>query len=216
MKKIVFSCVLISFLVLRSVSAAIIPDVDVDWSHTFLLKDLTTNEPLIRLGFYPPDPVIPSILDLSNPAQPMLSYPASDPEAHIDFAVSHPSMPLAISASGVPDNGHYEFQVLDVVNNNALMYSIMLDMTTSSGGVPNPGSWTMFNPQPEPPRLLGDPVSIGFNFQFTTLSDAYLTMQVLDAQGQPVSFSAVPDPALLCLLTAGFLLVFVRKNNFSV
>jgi hypothetical protein len=65
-----------------------------------------------------------------------------------------------------------------------------------------PGSWTSFNPQPEPPGLW-----FGVDFAFEGANDPWMTFQVRE-DGQLLSFHlenmGVPEPAEWSLLIAGF------------
>src|SRR3990172_6040013 len=85
---------------------------------------------------------------------------------------------------------------------------ILLTMTigTSSGGTVVPGSVAFLDP---PPPIDPDVAAIGINYRYTSLSDAYVTIRATDELGNPLSFSAVPEPASLTLAAfalAGLLL----------
>ena len=175
-------------------------DVAVDWSHTLLFNDLLSAEPIMRVGFYPPDPVVPSVLDLSDPSTVIMTYSSTNPASHLLFAITG----AGVYAPREPnENGHYEFQVLNVSGSPESI--VELDITTSSGGAPIPGSWVSFNPQPEPPALLDGAAAIGFEYNLSSLSDITLSLRVRDLQGNPQSFSAVPIPAAVWLFGTGLL-----------
>ncbi|MCA8883799.1 MAG: VPLPA-CTERM sorting domain-containing protein [Rhodobacteraceae bacterium] len=83
--------------------------------------------------------------------------------------------------------------------------SIRLTFQSSSGGI-GLGA-VSFNPQPEPPPLLGQFGLQAFEFQFTSLSDANVTLQVLDSRGTVLGLTRVaapiPLPASVLFLITG-------------
>ncbi len=197
----VLACVFLFYPVLSH--SVILNPIAVDWSHSFLLNDLATGEAKIRVAFYPPDPITPSDLNLSDPSDVALTYSSSNPASHILFAISGGGQQLFVNAPGAPVKNLFEFDILDVAG--ALQYSIKLDILTSSNGLPVPGSWVAFNPQPEPPALPVGSAAIGFDFNFSSLSAATMRMQVFDPTGAALSFSAVPLPATAWLFASGLL-----------
>ena len=129
------------------------------------------------------------------------------------FGIAGGGVPLTVSAPGVPDAaGHFAFSV--VGPDGGALYLVHLDLTTSGGGVPASFSWKAFNPQPEPPALGPGAGAVGFDFNFTGLSDAFLKMQVFDAQGQALAFNVVPEAPTwpLVLLGASLLLMTGRSR----
>lgn len=185
----------------------------VDWSHAIDLQGTGGIEnPIVRVGFNPqPEPpghTGPGV-NLTNPMMPVLTTPTEgEPDFEIFFAIANSGV-LTINALGAPDPfGHFEFEVL-YATSGAKAYDVLFDITTSSGGVPDKMSWVAFNPQPEPPGLPGAG-TIGFDFYFTSLSEATLGMQVLDSSGR--SFSFTPEPATALLFGLGSL-VLLRKRR---
>jgi len=206
-----FACVFLFYSALsHSVPLAVST---VDWSHSFLLNDQATGEAKIRVAFYPPDPILPSSLDLSDPSNIAVSYPGGNTAAHILFAISGGGQQLFVNAPGEPVKNLFEFDILDAAG--ALQYTIGLDIMTSSNGLPVPGSWVAFNPQPEPPALGTGSAAIDFDFNFGDMSDATLRMQVFDPKGSALSFSAVPLPAAAWLFATGLLgiLAIARRKT---
>jgi hypothetical protein len=184
----------------------------VDWDNAFTLQ--TSGgfvNPLVLVGFNPqPEPpaYLGSELDFGNPSgsssEPTVTANgvfASDQLFQILFAMDSPGISF-FNAAGTPDDfGHFEFSALDAAG--SILFNIMLDLTTSSNGVPN-GEWVGFNPQPEPPALTpGQNASIGFNTGFTSFSAVTLKLQIQDAQGNALNFSeapaVVPVPAAIWL-----------------
>ena len=83
----------------------------------------------------------------------------------------------------------------------------MLDITTSGAGLPAPGSWTFFNPQPEPPAFSDGAAAAGFAFQFSSFSEAQVVLQIEDSQGNLLSFVDVPEPGTLLLMSLGLVVL---------
>ena len=88
---------------------------------------------------------------------------------------------------------------------NDVVFDVMLDITTSGGGGPASGSWTFFNPQPDPPAFADGAAAAGFAFQFSSFSEATVVMQIEDSQGNFLSFVDVPEPGTLVLTALGLL-----------
>ncbi|WP_193141095.1 MULTISPECIES: VPLPA-CTERM sorting domain-containing protein [unclassified Meridianimarinicoccus] len=95
--------------------------------------------------------------------------------------------------------------------------TLRLMLQSSSGGIgANP---LFFNPQPEPPPGAGLFGTLGMDFQFTSLSDATVSLQVLDSTGRALGLTRVaapvPLPAPLALLGAGIgaLMVLRRRRR---
>ena len=185
--------------------------VEVDWSEAFNLQGRGgVDNPLISIGFYhPPDPGTPppddQRLDLTNSQNPNIIAPThAYPNFRIIFAISNYGtlIPPPDDDHPPPDDQHFMFDVL-YADTGLTAFSVFFDITTSSGGVPAPGTWVGFNPQPEPPAHHSGAALMGFDFDFTSLSDATLGLRVLDSQGNAISFSQVPEPSTLLLLGSG-------------
>ena len=167
----------------------------VDWTNSFLLQTSGSFEnPLVRIGFnpQPEPPEVLSVLDLGEPTQPFIRVPdagVSEGNMQILFGIQSP---FTIDAIGEPDSGLYSFLLDGGTPETNFMVNI--DMQSESGGIPIPGSWVSFNPQPEPPKLGAGPDSIGFEFQFDQTSPAFLSMEILDSGSNPLSFTVVPEP----------------------
>jgi hypothetical protein len=144
---------------------------------------------------------------------PIFTTPTGgEPDFRIFFAIGIDTAApedLRIDAPGSPDStGHFEFEVL-YLSSGDKAFDVFFDITTSSSGVPNETTWVGFNPQPEPPGLVGAGI-IGFDFSFTSLSDAILSMQVRDSTGN--NFVFTPEPATIALLGLGSL-VLLKKSK---
>lgn len=201
-KSAIFLSILSAILYTSSVLAEA-PIPPIDWSHTTVLNDSSTGEPRMQLGFYPPDPVQPSALNLSDPTTIISTYSSTNPSSHLVIAMDNEFVPLSASVSGIPDdNGHFEFGFVNGLS-GASVYTVILDLTTSSNGIPDSASWVAFNPQPEPPALSTNASAIEFYFDFTSMSDATLSMQVLDPDGAALAFSNVPIPGAVWLFATG-------------
>lgn len=185
--------------------AAVIPPPVADWGNTFAMQ--TTGgfmNPLVLVGFNPqPEPPADPELNLATPTRPVISQETHTADMTILFAIGDLGMPLRISAPGEPRNGFFLFNVLDD-STGASLFEVVFDIRTDSGGVPAPGSWVGFNPQPEPPA--DDLSSIGFAFSLTSTSIVSLSLTILDARENTLSFTEVgrvPEPASMLLLTLG-------------
>jgi hypothetical protein len=152
---------------------------------------------LVTLNPQPEPPMLPD-LSLLDPSRPVLSVASNEnPNFRILFGIGD-DVPLGIDATGTPDaQGHYEFFVRHATG--GLAFTVLFDIGTSSGGVPNPDSWTWLNPQPEPPLPSEGIAGICFDFQFTSTSEATLTMEVRDPLDNRLAFSQVPEPSALVL-----------------
>lgn len=181
-----------------------------DWSDTFLLQGAGFENPLVRVGFNPcPEP--PGKL-VSNPTRPLVSVPGSANPFQILFGIAGVG-PVTIDAPGEPDAfGDFNFQILSggVTNTPVVLFNVLFEMTTDSGGVPDARSWQAFLPDvlaPFPGRA-ADAAQIGFDFNYSSLSTAFLSMQITDANGgNPLSFTAVPAPPTLALIGMGIVWV---------
>lgn len=90
------------------------------------------------------------------------------------------------------------------------------------GGGINPASIVVergFNPQPEPPALLGDGDAFGFDFTYTGFSTAVVELTLIDPDGQPISptrvapLTPVPLPAAGMLLAGGLAALSVLRRR---
>lgn len=89
----------------------------------------------------------------------------------------------------------------------AVLFEIIFDISSSSGGLLDPASLVGFDPQPEPPAgFLG---AFGMSFGISSLSDAIVSLRILDAEGSELSFTQVPEqvpaPGTLGLIGLGFI-----------
>ena len=196
--------------------ATLADNVVVDWGNTFWLQGSGPYEnPMVRVGFNPqPEPpgVQWAALDLKPAEFKLMGEVDEDPAdgMRILFAICN-TTPFSINATGVPDGGHYEFEVLNSAGGK--VFDVIFDMSTSSGG--DTIDWVGFNPQPEPPGLVGAGV-IGFDFEFDSYSTLTLQCQVLNVDSDPIGFRQIPEPATWILLASGgafLLLLTIRRRR---
>ena len=179
------------------------PAMAVDWGGglAFHGAGSLTNPGLI-VGFNPqPEPPAGfTELDLSDPTTIRIAIGA-DPGAHfllyLGFYSGEEGSPYAFDAGGDPnESGEFGFMAFSAAGE----LGAELQLVSSSGGVPAPGTWQGFNPQPEPPAfgLLGDGQALGFEFDMTSLSDVTLTIRLLEqANGEYINFTQVANPVPL-------------------
>lgn len=191
----------------------------INWDHSFLLQGMGVPpnpvNPLVRIGFEQSPGMRSQLtqLDLGNRSMPRLNLASPDGSAtesffDVFFAIALPAVqleafppdPVVLAA----DFESFTFDVFDESSPSNPMFSVVLGFETSGGGK-GAGGAVILNPQPEVPSLFGfSPESdFGLNFNFTSFSDLSITLQVFDAQGAPLSFSAVPEPGTILLLGFG-------------
>ena len=180
------------------------------WSDAFLLRATApSTDTLVRFGFnpfaasglppgeYPPDPIMPS-----NTPTIVIDVPSgTDPLTGFEILIA---MDQALDVSE-PVEGVFAFQLLGETGD--AVFDVMLDITTSGAGLPAPGSWTFFNPQPEPPAFADGAAAAGFAFQFSSFSEAQVVLQIEDSQGNLLSFVDVPEPGTLLLMSLGLVVL---------
>ena len=170
----------------------------VDWDNAFALQtNGGISNPAVLVGFNPqPDPpAFATLLNVDNQMMPTWTIAGGfGPQPfRILFALNQTDL-IRFDVTGTPDaSGHFAFDAVD--GSGTPLFNIMFDLTTSSGGVPD-GSWVGFNPQPDPPAdfLLGGGAAIGFDFQFTILSEAVLAVQIQEVEGNALGFTPSPVP----------------------
>lgn len=206
-----FLCVIGLAALLTQSAAADVVLITVEWGKCFALQELNLHNPKILAYINPqPEPPAPAVLNLAAPANPVISQDTGgNANFRILFALGG-SEPLIFPYMEPPANGHLEF----VAHNDweQPVFTVVMDIYTSTGGVPVATSWTRINPQPEPPLPAGAAYT-GFDFTFTSQSTAYLSFQVLDSGGQPLGFSQVPAPASILLVGSGLIPFFRRRRT---
>jgi PEP-CTERM motif len=196
----------------------------VNWANAFVLQDVTTSatggpveNPLVLVGFNPqPEPPAgpDTVLNNSTPNMPELGLTGvNNPQTfRLLFAIGAPTGKFAISSStDATANG----LSLTVTGPNG---SYMIDFgfrTSSMGGISDPGSLVGFNPQPEPPAGPADSAVFGMDFQFTSLSDAFVSLQVTGPGGNSLTFRQVPEPAALAIFLVGLAGLGLMKRGQS-
>ncbi len=173
----------------------------VNWGDAFALQGSGVNlNPGVLVGFNPqPEPPgALSFLNLPDPTTAVITINA-DPGAQFTlyfgaYSGVDPS-PFQFDAGGDPDAlGDFSFMALS----NAGDLNFEITLLSSSGGVPTPGTWQGFNPQPEPPVAAlfgGAGQGQGFMFEMTSLSEVTLTLRVYEFDsGEYLSFEQVANP----------------------
>jgi hypothetical protein len=196
----------------------------VNWDQSFLLQSSGGIEnPIIRVGLnpQPEPPALAAALDLTHPPDPGLTLRGfSNPQQfQLFLAVGLPAVQLTMAPVSIPRTnfaslGMEVFGTSATGGPGARMFDVFFDFSTSSGGIADGLSAVRFNPQPEPPAMQGAAV-FGMNFSFTSLSDATVTLRVLDAGGTQLSFSSVPEPATPALLVGGLVVLGAWRRRLG-
>ena len=193
------------------------------WDQAYLLQGSgPVVNPAVLVGFNPqPEPPGDRpVLNLADPAAPQLIRPnrhngPTAPQVFDPFlAIGLPAVQLNFRAALAVDPlspSTLHAQALRPTGSS--MFDIFLDISSSSGGVLDPGSLVGFNPQPEPPGdfSLGD--AFGASFSITALSDAIVGLRVLDTSGNQLIFSEVQEPATLVLFGFGLAALGLRRRT---
>ena len=197
----------------------------VDWDRAFAFERASGagTGPHFLVGFdaHPPDPIVPPVLDLSDPTRPTISWVSGlPPDPFFQILVGAYGGIVPCMAPGAE---------LEIKLTNASTYRMVLEVTSSGGEVLDPGSLVGFNPQPEPPHPnlfdWGSPVPndgrVGFGFSLALTSppaapaggggeSVTLSFQILGPDELPVPLQQVQllGPAVPALPVAGaFVLV---------
>lgn len=178
----------------------------VDWNEAFRLEASNgVVDPVVLVGFNPqPDPPgTHARLDLRDPSAPRLVVPDQSNPQRFALYLALSCDGSVMPALGLPDLprddfGDYGF----TASCPAGELAIGLEFATSSAGIIDGTSVVGFNPQPDPPGAFG---AMGMEFAFTGLSDATVSLRILDADGTPFLFASAPEPATLSLLGLGLL-----------
>lgn len=205
---VIASTVLASTVLAGNAAAAVLPAAPtVDWSDAVPLQiNAGPENPLVLFGFNPqpePPPIgyIGPLLSITNGAARLTWTGASNPQDFIVYFGISSALGPVIVPPVTPVAG---FSSLSFgIDTGLQTLNLVLDFSTSSGGIGSGISAVAFNPQPEPPAsFLGDYETFGLYFSFTSLSDAYVTMSANVGNGRDVEISGVPLPAGGALLAA--------------
>ena len=183
-----------------------------DGAHRLLGTNGIIN-PEILVGFNPqPDPPAdsagaPLVLIDPNTASLTLTGQTGPQTFLLFFAIDLGDANLVVRD---PTFGTSNFNSLtigvdsEIAENTFLhLFDVVLGFTTSSSGLVDVTTVKGFNPQPDPPGTFGATSDLGLSFQYTSLSDATVSFQLLDAQGSALTLNAVPEPASLALFALG-------------
>jgi len=185
-----------------------------DWANSFALHAVGgVVNPAILVGFNPmPEPpayVGDTLFSIVNGAAQItitgVSNPIGGAPQNFQFLFGAASL-LGQTAITFPPDPINDFRIgfLIDIGGAPVDFTAIIDVQSSSGGLPAPGSAIAFNPQPEPPALgLGDFETLSVEFAVTSLSDVALTLRIEDAQGNQLDLVPVPEPASLALFGLG-------------
>jgi hypothetical protein len=185
-----------------------------DWSSGFALQTAGgVVNPAILVAFNPqPEPpayVGETLFSTVGGAAQLtvtgVSNPAGGPPQNFQFLFGVASL-LGPSAISFPPDPIKDFSIAFTIDAGGIpvAFTAEVDVTSSSGGGPAPGTAVAFNPQPEPPALgLGDFETYGLDFAVTSLSDVTLTLRILDAVGNQLDLTPIPEPATFALFGFG-------------
>jgi hypothetical protein len=208
-----------------------------NWGETFAFQPasgLTNPAVLVGFGLVPPEPCITDVtVDISDPMQPKIVIPCVPPTPVLEFRMA-PYGGLVSLRSTVVDGNHFEFGIT-----NGVFHKVVVDVSSSSGHVINPGSLVGFNPQPEPPNP-GDIVgfnpqpeppepgaSVGFQFNMEAPGGAFagsaaadetitLAFQILDGSSAPIEFDQVAGASVPLSSNEGLFLLCLALMSFGL
>jgi hypothetical protein len=190
----------------------------VNWDHAFALQSSGgIVNPAVLVGFnpqpeppasvtelsfdYPPDPVL-LLRDQRNPPGGMQMF-------DVFLALGVPAVQFMFTDPALPRTGGSTVHTRATSLGGDVAFDVFFDISSSSGGMIDPGSLVGFNPQPEPPASFGG--AFGMSFGIDMLSDAMVGVRVTDANGNALTLRGVPEPAGLALAGLG-ILAFVRRR----
>ena len=185
----------------------------VDWSEAFALQARGAGlDPAVLVGFDPqPEPPVTAraALDLADRTSPLLVLrDQSNPTGGLqlfDFflAFEVPGQAITIVPCFLPSDRlpQLELEVRADAATGPLLFTLLADFSTSSGGLVDPASVVGFDPQPDPPVAFG--ARFGLTLGFKELSDVQVRFSVSPADGAPLAFTQVPEPSALVLLGMG-------------
>ncbi len=192
----------------RSAGAA-----SVDWSEAFALQSRgAALDPAVLVGFDPqPEPPVTAraVLDLTDRTAPLLILrDQSSPPGGLqlfDFFVAFdvPGQTITIVPCILPSDvsPHLGLEVRADTATGPLLFELLAEFSTSSGGLVDPASVVGFDPQPDPPGEFG--ARFGLTLAFKELSDVQVRFSVLPTDGPPLAFTQVPEPSAFALLGLG-------------
>jgi hypothetical protein len=189
----------------------------IDWSEAFALQARGAGlDPAVLVGFDPqPEPPVAAraALDLADRTSPVLVLrDQSNPSGGLqvfDFflAFDVPGQAIAIVPCFLPSDRlpQLELEVRSDTATGPLLFTLVADFSTSSGGLVDPGSVVGFDPQPDPPGAFG--ARFGLTLAFDKLSDVQVRFSMLPADGPPLAFAQVPEPGAAALLGLGIVAI---------
>lgn len=202
-----FGCASMALALAPSATAA-----SIDWSEAFALESRgAALDPLVLVGFDPqPEPPVTAraVLDLADRTSPILvlrdqSNPPGALQLFDFFLAIDVGQTIAIVPCFLPSDldPRLELEVRSDTATGPLLFTLLADFSTSSGGLVDPASVVGFDPQPDPPGASG--ARFGLTLAFDKLSDVQVRFSVLPADGPPLAFTQVPEPSALALLGLG-------------
>jgi hypothetical protein len=184
------------------------PEISVDWgSATRISIGGGDDDPLVIFGFNPqPEP--PAMSPFAGVSETVGATEATRtavgveaPQRFVLFLAGRGPGGGVFAAPSAPADDFSELVVGFDTGFDTL--EIVLDFSTSSGGIGDGIDALFFNPQPEPPALFGEVGDVfGLEFAFTSLSDASVSLSVRDSSGATLGLAPapVPVPATLPLI----------------
>lgn len=185
----------------------------VDWSEAFALQARGAGlDPAVLVGFDPqPEPPVAAraALDLADRTAPMLVLrDQSNPPGALQlfdffFAFDVPGQAITMVPCFLPSDRlpQLELEIRSDTATGPLLFTLVADFSTSSGGLVDPASVVGFDPQPEPPGAYG--ARFGVTLAFDKLSDVQVRFSVSPADGPPLALTQVPEPSAFALLGVG-------------
>jgi hypothetical protein len=163
----------------------------------------------------PGNPDMPSVPSFLNPTAPTFTITGVENGAtgmQLFDLVFDVNLPLTFNLPTIsPTDQFRSFSFTANDATGATTLNVTFSFATASGGLVTGFSAGAFNPQPDIP---GFGAGVEMNFYETSLSAVTLTVNISDANGNPLNLSPIPEPETYAMMLAGLgLLGFTARRR---